>query len=64
MEVAVVGADEQIVAFVVSKRRVRAQQIIEHCGDLLDEHKIPTEVKFVESLPRNSLGKVIKDQLK
>jgi fatty acid CoA ligase FadD36 len=67
-EVAVVGmADddlgERIVAFVVGES-VEPQVLIDHVAATLSAHKRPREVRVVESLPRNAMGKVQKTLLK
>jgi fatty acid CoA ligase FadD36 len=67
-EVAVVGiADddlgERIVAFVVGEG-VQPQVLIEHVAATLSAHKRPREVRVVDSLPRNAMGKVQKTQLR
>jgi fatty acid CoA ligase FadD36 len=67
-EVAVVGiadADlgERIVAFVVGEG-VDAQALIDHVAVTLSAHKRPREVRVVESLPRNAMGKVQKTLLR
>lgn len=66
-EVAVVGlpdADlgQRIVAFVVADG-ARAEELIEHVAGQLSVHKRPREVRLVESLPRNAMGKVQKARL-
>ncbi|ETA66348.1 acyl-CoA synthetase [Haloechinothrix halophila] len=40
-----------------------ATELTEHVGRLLASHKRPHEVRFVDSLPRNELGKVTKRSL-
>ncbi|AHC26849.1 MULTISPECIES: acyl-CoA synthetase [Mycobacteriaceae] len=65
-EVAVVGlpdADlgQRIVAFVVGD--VEPQQVIDFVAEQLSVHKRPREVRIVESLPRNAMGKVLKKEL-
>lgn len=65
-EVAVVGlpdADlgQRIVAFVVGD--ARPEQLIEYVAQQLSVHKRPREVRLVDSLPRNAMGKVIKKGL-
>jgi len=67
-EVAVIGlpdADlgERIVAFVVGDTAI-PHDLIDHVAALLSVHKRPREVRLVDSLPRNAMGKVQKQQLK
>jgi fatty acid CoA ligase FadD36 len=66
-ETAVVGLPDQdlgqrIVAFVVGSER-NADELISHVAQELSVHKRPREVRFVDSLPRNAMGKVVKKQL-
>lgn len=68
VEVAVVGvpdADlgERIVAFVVGDAAEPAV-LIDHVAGLLSVHKRPREIRLVDALPRNAMGKVQKQQLR
>jgi malonyl-CoA/methylmalonyl-CoA synthetase len=56
---------ERIVAWVVleSGRRATAEELSEHVSDLLTKHKRPREVHFLDALPRNAMGKVMKREL-
>ncbi|MGV7675193.1 MULTISPECIES: acyl-CoA synthetase [Mycobacterium] len=65
-EVAVVGfpdADlgQRIVAYIVGS--ANPDDLIQFVAQQLSVHKRPREVRIVESLPRNALGKVLKKQL-
>jgi fatty acid CoA ligase FadD36 len=67
-EVAVVGLPdgdlgERIVAYVVGDGVV-PDQLIAHVAGLLSVHKRPREVRVVEALPRNAMGKVQKALLR
>ncbi len=67
-EVAVVGvADsdlgERIVAYVVGDTP-EPSVLIDHVASMLSAHKRPREIRMVESLPRNAMGKVQKQQLR
>jgi fatty-acyl-CoA synthase len=37
--------------------------IVEHCEDNLARYKVPKEVKFIDELPHNATGKVLKHEL-
>jgi len=50
------------VAFVVGDD-VSETELIEHVATELSVHKRPREIRVVESLPRNAMGKVQKKQL-
>lgn len=65
-EVAVVGVPDddlgqRIVAFVVGDAAPEA--LIEFVAQQLSAHKRPREVRLVDSLPRNAMGKVMKKEL-
>ncbi|HZQ32322.1 MAG TPA: AMP-binding protein, partial [Mycobacterium sp.] len=65
-EAAVVGLPDddlgqRIVAFVVGE--VEPSELIDFVAQELSVHKRPREVRVVESLPRNALGKVLKKEL-
>lgn len=69
-EVAVVGlpdADlgQRIVAFVVASadRPAQPSELIDYVGQQLSAHKRPREVRLVDALPRNAMGKVLKKAL-
>jgi fatty acid CoA ligase FadD36 len=67
-EAAVVGlpdADlgQRIVAFVVGSSGLDADDLINHVAQELSVHKRPREVRLVDALPRNAMGKVLKKQL-
>jgi long-chain acyl-CoA synthetase len=57
---------EAVAAFVQprSGASVSAESVIEHCRAQLAGYKKPRHVVFVDSLPRNSLGKVLKSELR
>ena len=70
-EAAVVGrADptwgEAVVAFVVPKPDavVDKDALVVHCKERLASYKKPREIRFVEGLPKNSVGKLLKYRLR
>jgi len=69
-EAAVTGAPdddlgERIVAWVVPEADPPGErELIDHVAAELAPHKRPREVRFVESLPRNAMGKVVKARLR
>jgi fatty acid CoA ligase FadD36 len=65
-EVAVVGVPDddlgqRIVAFVVGD--ADPQALIDYVAQQLSAHKRPREVRIVDALPRNAMGKVLKKEL-
>jgi malonyl-CoA/methylmalonyl-CoA synthetase len=56
---------ERIVAWVVleTDRAATPEELSEHVASLLTKHKRPREVHFVDALPRNDMGKVMKREL-
>ena len=70
LEAAVVGVPhpvlgEDVVAFVVLRpgAEVSADELRRYALDLLTDYKVPRQWHFVDSLPRNMTGKVVKQQL-
>jgi acyl-CoA synthetase (AMP-forming)/AMP-acid ligase II len=70
-DVAVIGVPdlewgEQVRAVVVLKagEKATAEEIMEHCRQKLASYKRPTSVVFVDELPRNPMGKVLKRVLR
>ena len=55
---------EEVVAFVVSKSPVSAQDLDFLCKDNIARFKRPREYRFVEALPKNNYGKVLKTELR
>jgi long-chain acyl-CoA synthetase len=69
IEAAVIGEPdaywgEAVVAFVVSKQPVDAEDLIAHCTDRLARYKAPKKIVFVDELPRNAAAKVNKRELR
>ena len=71
LEAAVIGRPddrwgEVPVAFVVLRQNAGAtpDELIAHCQAQLARFKVPREVTFVEALPRNPSGKVLKRELR
>ncbi|MDY6871976.1 MAG: acyl-CoA synthetase [Actinomycetota bacterium] len=65
-EAAVVGVPDRdlgqrIIAFIVGDATPEA--LIDHVAEQLSVHKRPREVRIVDSLPRNAMGKVLKKEL-
>ena len=56
---------ERIVAWVVPEDDAPAEHdLIDHVASELAPHKRPREVRFLDELPRNAMGKVVKAQLR
>jgi fatty-acyl-CoA synthase len=69
-EVAVVGVDDEdfgqrLKAFVVLRggTELSEQAIQEHVKANLARYKVPREVAFLDELPRNATGKILKREL-
>ena len=69
-EVAVVGVPDEefgqrMRAFVVAEpgASLTGEQLQEHVHDNLARYKVPRDIEFVDALPRNATGKVLKRQL-
>jgi len=70
-EVAVIGVPDEVwgeavKAIVVLKDNVRVseEEIIEFCKEYLSSYKKPKSVEFVETLPKNPAGKILKRELR
>jgi acyl-CoA synthetase (AMP-forming)/AMP-acid ligase II len=71
LEAAVVGRPDERwgevpVAFVALREGTptTSDELIEHCRAQLAKFKVPKDVVFVDALPRNPSGKVLKRELR
>ncbi len=57
---------EVVAAFVVrqSKAEVTEEAIREHCGRMMENHKIPAIIVFAHEIPRTPTGKILKTELR
>ena len=67
-EVAVVGLPserwgEEVTAFVVAREAVQPEELIAFSRERLATYKCPREVRFIDELPRNAMGKIMRSQL-
>jgi fatty-acyl-CoA synthase len=68
VEAAVLGVDDdkmgqRLKAFVVTSGSVDEQAVKDHVKRHLASYKVPREVVFLDELPRNATGKVVKRDL-
>lgn len=68
VEVAAVGVDDhefgrRLRAYVVVRGSVSEDELKAHVKDNLARFKVPREIVFIEELPRNATGKVLKREL-
>lgn len=71
-ECAVIGTEdpewgERLHAFIVPAGKLNSldkSSVINHCRDHLASLKVPREISFVESLPKNATGKILKRELR
>ena len=58
--------DEAVAAVVVASApgAVTEAEILEHCRARLSKFKVPTVVRFVDELPKTSIGKIRKDEVR
>jgi long-chain acyl-CoA synthetase len=71
LEVAVVGRPDAVmgeepVAFVVvhAEAQLNAEELLSQARNVLAKFKVPREVRFLDALPRNAIGKVLKAPLR
>ncbi len=55
---------EEVVAFVVPREKVSREELERLCLDNIARFKRPREYRFVEALPKNNYGKVLKTELR
>jgi long-chain acyl-CoA synthetase len=57
---------EALRLFVVSAPGVKLaqQDVIDHCRALLTGYKVPKTVSFVEALPKSTVGKILRRELR
>ncbi|MGG1676639.1 fatty acid--CoA ligase family protein [Neobacillus sp. NRS-1170] len=70
VEVAVLGVPdpnqgETLKAFVVSKNpELTAERLLEYCIEHLAKYKVPSLIEFLDELPKNTTGKILRRALK
>ncbi|HLT60309.1 MAG TPA: class I adenylate-forming enzyme family protein [Microlunatus sp.] len=64
VECAVIGHRAGVIAFVVTRDDVTADQVAEHCAAELPKFKRPAEIRRVDALPRGVTGKIQKSVLR
>jgi malonyl-CoA/methylmalonyl-CoA synthetase len=67
-EVAVVGREsdtwgEEVTAVVVADREIALEDLREHAAAELASYKLPKRLEFVDELPRNAMGKIVRGAL-
>ncbi len=55
---------EEVVAFVVARQKIPTEELDKLCLDNIARFKRPREYRFVEALPKNNYGKILKTELR
>jgi malonyl-CoA/methylmalonyl-CoA synthetase len=68
VEVAVIGRPsaqwgEEVTAVVVAGRKIDPEALRTHAARELAPYKVPKRVEFVDAIPRNALGKIVRGEL-
>ncbi len=71
LEAAVIGMSdplqgERVRAYIVLQpgANVTPEELVSFCRQDLAEYKVPSQIEFVNSLPKNMLGKVLRKELR
>ena len=73
LEAAVIGVPdeyrgEQVKAFVIlreaDKGKITAEEILEYCKEWMATYKRPRIIEFLDALPKNNVGKVLRRELR
>jgi long-chain acyl-CoA synthetase len=59
------GADQEetVIAFVVARGALSTGELLAHCRIRLTPHKVPSQIHFLQQLPKNTAGKIDKISL-
>jgi long-chain acyl-CoA synthetase len=55
---------EEVKAFVVTRSEIDEETLKAYCRESLANYKTPSEIEFVQALPRNAVGKIDKKELR
>jgi acyl-CoA synthetase (AMP-forming)/AMP-acid ligase II len=55
---------EEVCAYVESEAELSVDDLVEHCKAHLANYKVPRAIRLVRSLPRNSMGRILKAVLR
>ena len=69
IEAAVVGVPsermgEEVKAYVVTGTTVDPEELMAYCRERLANYKTPSQIEFIDALPRNAIGKIDKKELR
>jgi long-chain acyl-CoA synthetase len=73
MEVAVIGVrdeyrGESVKAYVVLKEgykdKIKSEDMLQFCKENMATYKCPREIEFIDALPKNSVGKILRRELR
>ncbi|MGH2761306.1 MAG: class I adenylate-forming enzyme family protein [Thermoleophilaceae bacterium] len=60
----VLGEDVHLVVVLEEDAAAGGDEIVEHCRCGLADYKVPRSVEFIDELPRNPMGKVVRGEIK
>jgi long-chain acyl-CoA synthetase len=56
---------ETVTAYVVRKADdLTAEQLVAHCKSLLADYKVPSQIEFIDELPKGPTGKILRRELR
>jgi len=58
------GEAVKIVVVVRKDMTLTKEELITHCRQFLTAYKVPRYVEFVDSLPKNAIGKILRRELR
>jgi len=68
-EAAVIGAQdektgERVCAYITLKEPIDEQQVTDYCRENLSAYKVPKSIIFMEELPKSTVGKILRRELR